>query len=307
MQRINEDQIDSVTTQTNYTKDDYPGSRNVADADQNLSLEDTFIQLKMPSLPRRIFSEVDITGATGGLFAIRQKNDTNDFELVRRNFNLAPSEPIKTGITVEALRDIESMYGRNGISITCNMIRSIANDYENKQCIDFLKLHCVDRGDITYVNGRDSEKRYFQLAQKVHECILEANSKNIRTFEGWCVLPYKDASAVSSVTEYIGGTDQTKHKSLFLSRVGLVSYYLNPDVTDSNVYVGLHDDELPGRSSAYFGNFASDLLRVITQESGQHEYYLYNRFGTALSPLHTEDNPMLFKFKVNKIEDPDNP
>jgi len=297
---MNEDQIDNVETQVNYTNPDYPGSRNVADADQNLSLEDMFIQLKLPSLPRQIFSLVDIVGATGGLFAIRQKNDTNDFELVRRNFNLAPSEPIKTGITTEAIQDIEAMYGRDGRAIACDMLRSLANDYENKQCIDFLKTHAVDRGSISYTYGKDSEKRYFQLAQKVHECTLEANSKNIRTFNTWCVLPFNDASSVSSVTEYVGGQDMTAHKSLFLCQIGLVKYYLNPDINDENTYVGIKDVKLPGRSSAYFGNFKSDILKVVLQESGQQEYYIYNRFGMALSPLHTEDNPMLFKFKVER-------
>ena len=297
---INEDQVDSVETQVNYTNPNYPGSRNVADADQNLSLEDMFIQLKLPSLPRQIFSEVDITGATGGTFAIRQKNNTNDFEVVRRNFNLEPSEPIHTGLTVEVMQDIEAMFGRNGKAIACDMLRSLANDNENKKCLDFLKANAVDNGEIEYTYGKDSEKRYFQLAQKVHECVLEANSKNIRTFSSWCVLPAIDAASISSVTEYVGGVDMTAHHSLYLCKIGLVKYYLNPDINDTNVYVGLKDDRLPGRSSAYFGNFKSDILKVVNQDSGQHEYYIYNRFGMSLSPLHESDNPMLFKFKIIK-------
>lgn len=295
---INEDQIDSVSSQINYTNPDYPGSRNVADADQNLSLEDMFVQLKLPSLPRQIFSTVDIVGATGGVFAVRQKNGTNDFEIVRRNFNLQPVIPIKTGLTLEVIQDIESMFGRDGRALAVDMLRSLANDDENKHCIEFLKTNAVDRGSITYDYNKDSEKRYFQLAQKVHECVLETNAKNIRAFQAWCVLPFKDASSASSVTEYVGGRDMTAHKSLFLCQIGLVKYYLNPDINDDCTYVGVKDDAMPGRSSAYFGNFKSDILKVVLQDSGQQEYYIYNRFGMTLSPLHEESNPMLYKFKI---------
>jgi len=295
---MNEAQVDSVSNQINYTNPDYPGSRNVADADQNLTLSELFVQLKMPSLPRQIFSNVNITGATGGLFAARQKDNTNDFELVRRNFNLSPSEPIKTGLTLEVIQDMESMYGRDGRDVACNILRSIANDAENRQCIDFLKTNCIDEGNVTYSNGNDSEKRFFQLTQKVHECILRANSKNIRTFEGWCVMPFQDAASISSIIEYMHGTDETDHKSLYIGKIGYIKYYLNPVVTDENTYVGLKDDKMTGRSSAYFGNFSSDILKVIIQESGAHEFYIYNRFGLALSPVHTIDNPMLFKFKL---------
>jgi len=47
---------------------------------------------------------------------------------------------------------------------------------------------------------------------------------------------------------------------------------------------------------------ASDITSVVEQYTGQSQYFIWNRFGLGLNPLHTESNPMLFKFKVEGIE-----
>ena len=113
-------------------------------------------------------------------------------------------------------------------------------------------------------------------------------------------MPYRLVSVITSVMGKVGGIDRTDHRSLYVGECGFVKYYFNPDTSDDAIYVGLHDEDMRGRSSAYFGNFSSDILKVVIQESGQHEYYIYNRFGFALAPEHEDGNPMLFKFKLDE-------
>ena len=277
---------------------------NVQSTDENMSINDMFQQTRLPSLPREIGAFVSISGSTGGIFALRNKKDAEgkdlpELEILRQNVAVYPSKPIKTGITQEVVQDLYAMYGKDAYVQICTMLRANANDEENTRCIEFLRNNCVDRGVLDLENIANSEKIYFNISEKVNQCILEANSKYIRTFESWVVMPFKYHASVMGLTEYIGGDNQGKHYSLNTTRVGLTRYYINPDPTDENIYVGLKDSKVKSRSSFYFADYTCSITSAIDPKNGQPTYFIFNRFGIQKNPLHNENEPMLFKFKVN--------
>lgn len=276
---------------------------NVQSTDENMSINDMFQQTRLPSLPRQIAAFVNIKGSTGGLFALRNKKDENGndlpvLEVLRQNVAVYDSVPIKTGITQEMVQDLYQMYGKDAYVQICTMLRANANDRENIKCLEFLKNNCVDRGVLDLDNPKNSELNYFNISEKVNQCILEANSKYIRTYESWVVMPFKYHASVMGLTEYIGGDNQGKHYSLNTTRVGLTRYYINPDPNDDNVYVGLKDSKTKSRCSFYFAEYTCTIQSVLDPESGQPNYLIFNRFGIEKNPLHNESEPMLFKFKI---------
>ena len=276
---------------------------NIQGTDENMSINDMFQQTRLPSLPRQIAAFVNIKGSTGGLFALRNKKDENGndlpvLEVLRQNVAVYDSVPIKTGITQEMVQDLYQMYGKDAYVQICTMLRANANDRENAKCLEFLRNNCVDRGVLDLDNPKNSELNYFNISEKVNQCILEANSKYIRTFESWVVMPFKYHASVMGLTEYIGGDNQGKHYSLNTTRVGLTRYYINPDPKDDNIYVGLKDSRTKSRCSFYFAEYTCTIQSALDPNNGQPTYFIFNRFGIEKNPLHNESEPMLFKFKV---------
>lgn len=269
----------------------------IASTDSNLSVDDMFQQTSLQSLGRLIFSVVPTRGPTSGIFNIRKKPGTNNFELLRKNVEVYPSESIKTGLTNEVIQDIKSQYGSNANQVIGTLLRGLANEQENVKTMAFLNAECKAESDLNLTNSLNAEMNTFEIGQKVHELILKANTQNNRTFDSFCVLPYTFAAGFAALNVYVGGMDRDE-SGLFISEIGNTKFYMNPDPTSTTAYVGLKDAVNPSRSSAIFSPYVENVIEAIDPDTGNPVYFIYNRFAIASSPLHVTGNEMLFKFNI---------
>lgn len=274
-----------------------PGDPNIATTDENLSLDTIFQQALMPSLGRQIFSVQKIHGPTGGIFNIRRKGTSNDFELVRSNVEVYPSEKISTGVTQEALYDLLNVYGKDGYYIVAKLLRGLANEQENTKTLAFLDAQAKDYGALALSNSLDPEANLFEITQRVHEIILKMNGKNQRTYESFAVIPYIPLGGLMGLSQYVGADDKDE-RGLFIAKVGQTKFYLNPDSTSTTAYVGLRDPDNPSKSSAIFSPYTSQIKEAIHPDTGALTYHIYNRFAITASPLHVTDDEMLYKFEI---------
>lgn len=270
---------------------------NVASTDSNLTVGQMFQQSSLPSLGRSIFAVVPTKGPTSGLFNLRKKAGTNNFELVRKNVDVFPSEAIATGLTQEVVQDIKAQYGVLANAVIGKLLRGLANDQENARTLTFLEAECKVEVDLDLTNSQNAELITFEIGQKVHELILKANVKTPRTFDSWCVLPYTVAAAFAALNNYVGGMKKDE-SGLFISQIGNTTFFMNPDVTSTTAYVGLKAIDDLNKSSAVFSPYVETIAEAVHPDTGNLSYFIYNRFAIASSPLHVTGNEMLFKFNV---------
>jgi hypothetical protein len=270
---------------------------NIASTDSNLSADQMFQQTSLPSLGRLIFSVIPTQGPTSGVFNIRRKAGTNNFELVRNNLDVYPSESIKTGLTLEVLQDIRNQYGSNANQVVGALLRGLANDQENEKTIAFLEANSKQEAELNLTSPKNAETCTFEIGQKVHQLILKANTQGIRTYDSFCVLPYLWASSFASLNTYVGGMDRDE-SGLFISEIGNTKFYMNPDVTSTVAYVGLKDAKNPSKSSAIFSPYIETVVEAQDPDSGEMSFFIFNRFGICMSPLHELGNEMMFKFNI---------
>lgn len=270
---------------------------NIASTDSNLSADQMFQQTSLPSLGRLIFSVIPTQGPTSGIFNIRKKAGTNNFELVRNNLDVYPSESIKTGLTMEVLQDIKAQYGSNANQVIGTLLRGLANDQENDKTLAFLTSNSKQEAELNLTSPQNAELNTFEIGQKVHQLILKANTQGIRTYDSFCVLPYKWASSFAALNTYVGGMDKDE-SGLFISEIGNTKFYMNPNPLDTNAYVGLKDVRNPSKSSAIFSPYVETVVEAQDPDSGEMSFFIFNRFGIAMSPLHVTGNEMLFKFNI---------
>lgn len=274
-----------------------PNDANVATTDENLSADAIFQQSILPSLGRQIFPVVTMHGPTAAIFNVKKKAASNDIELVRSNVECFPSVSIGTGITKEAIQDLLSQFGKDGVQLVGNLLRGLANEQENTQTLAFLATYAADYGTLQLSNSLNAETNLFEISQRVSEIVLQMNSKNLRTYEAACVLPYKNAAAIMTLGNYAGG-DNSDSRGLYIGQVGLTKFYMNPDPTATAAYVVLKDSENASKSSGVFSKYQSNVIEATDPDSGQNTYFIYNRFAIGISPLHETGNEMVYKFTI---------
>jgi len=274
-----------------------PNSPNVATTDENITVDEIFQQSSIPSLGRQIFSVIPTNGPTAALFSIRKKTGTTNFEIVRSDVLVEPSKSIKSGLTQEVIQDIRAQFGKEANSIIGKLLRGLANDQENTATLAFLDVSAAPTTDLHLTDALNAETNLFEITQKVHELILKINSKNMRSYEAFAVIPYQALGGIMGLSHYIGG-DKKEGRGLFITKAGLTKFYINPNAESNTAYVGLKDMTNSSKSSATFSPFRSTVIDTIDPDTGENVYHIYNRFGITLSPLNESGNEMIHKFEI---------
>lgn len=272
------------------------GDPNIAQTDQNLSVDNIFQQTNIQSLARQVCSTATLSGPTGAIFNIVKKTPT-EFKLIRKEVECFPSEIIKTSVTREAIQDLRSQFGKDADDIVGSMFRGISNDVENQKLFDVLKAESKDYGDLQLSDSLNAEMNLFETTQRVHEIILKMNQKYQRTFDAFAIIPNIALGGIMGLSQYVGA-DKKEERGLFITQINSTRFYLNPDVTDLNAYVGLKDSDNMSKNSLIFSPYQNQILEATDSDSGDVCYFLVNRFAITSSPLHELDNEMLYKFKV---------
>lgn len=292
LEQLNKDELQSLV-------EDLTGAAapEIATTDEDLSLYRMFQQTEFPSLAREIFPTWNLHGPTGALFNIQKKGATNDFELVRSDVEVYPSDSIQTGLTKEVIHDINQLYGPGTTKkIIGGLLRGLTNDDENDKCNTFLSTNATASGvTVTLTDPNATEQTVFEISQAVQELVLEMNSKTFRTYGAFIVLPYKYASAFFYVHSY-KFTPEVPHSN-FISSISTMRYYKNPDPTSTTAYVGLRDLNDDSRSTGVFSPFSTDIIPALDFESGKESYTIFHRYAMTISPLHADD-PMLYSFTI---------
>lgn len=275
------------------------GDPNIAQTDQNLSIDGIFQQTNIQSLARQICSTATLNGPSGAIFNIVRKPTLNgtDFKLIRKEVEVFPSELIKTSITREAIQDLKSQFSKEADNIVGTLFRGISNDVENTKILDVLGTYSKDYGDLQLTDSLNAELNLFEITQRVHEIILKMNQKYQRTFDAFAVIPAIALGGIMGLSQYAGAIKKDE-RGLFITQINSTKFYLNPDSTDTFAYVGLKDEENLSKSSIIFSPYQNQILDAVNPDNGEIHYFLVNRFAITVSALHEVDNEMLYKFNV---------
>lgn len=271
-------------------------SIDIAQTDQNLTIDDMFQQNKVDSLARKICSISTLTGPSGALFNIKKKPGSDSFVLVRKEVEVFPSVPIKTEITKEAIYDMLVTFGKEAPQVIGKMLRGLANEQENSRLFEVLEANSKDAGDLQLEDDIDPDSNFGQICKKVQNIVLKMNQKNFRTYEAFCILPYYAAGAIMHQTYWLDKEDSDSN-GLYITTIGKTKYYLNPNVDSTTAYIGLKDTNM-SKSSLVFSPYQSEVAIAINPDNGNEVYRIFNRFAITPSPLNETDDEMLYKFNI---------
>jgi len=263
---------------------------------------DVILTAKTPGIP--FLTAIPLNSNVGSIVAtttnvaeITYTPPVRNAQVVRSEATVKNSKSFPTGLTQEMVQDLRNMYGKDVNQLVGKLLRGVANDDENAYTLAFLSLSSVATPSLTRTAPNMAETNIFEISQRVQELVLQMNLQYTRTYDAFCVLPFKIAASFMALSSYAGAEDD-QERALFLTKIGQTKYYVNPDVTATEAYVGLKDLHNPSKSSAVFSPYMSNIVNATNSDTGEETYHIFNRYAITPSPLHETGNEMLFKFVI---------
>lgn len=268
------------------------------------NVTDRFQQTQIPSLARVLLATYQMRTPIGKVFNLTDDDSDQDGEatlkLVSSTLEAKSVEPYKIIISPEALDNYTAMY-RDPAQAIANSLRGFTNRKESEDVIQLLKDNAVDDGSLQISDKQNAETIMFEIINKVQQSVLRMNSKRLRTYHCFIVAPYKYVASVMSTFAYQTNTNTANPQDLQVAKFGMSTYYVNPITTDNNVYVGLRHPDNRALCAGVFGDYQSKITTASDNNNGYLHVHIHRRYGMAMSPLHTADDPMLCKFAVSGL------
>ena len=132
----------------------------------------------IPSIARDALNITNMVGNTNFFFTIQPKSDDTGIEIVKRGIT-AQETPVKSvSVTLEALQDLFSVHGLDGIKLIANFLRDKANAEENQTFINFLSSNALVKNPLTFTEPQNSELIHFELSKRIQQYVFEMNMKH---------------------------------------------------------------------------------------------------------------------------------
>ena len=144
-----------------------------------------YMERGIPSIARDALNITNMVGNTNFFFTIQPKSDDSGIEIVKRGIT-AQETPVKSvSVTLEALHDMFSVHGLDGIKLIANFLRDKANAEENQTFINFLSSNALEKNPLTFTEPQNAELIHFELSKRIQQYVFEMNMKHQRTFEAF--------------------------------------------------------------------------------------------------------------------------
>lgn len=202
----------------------------------------------------------------------------------------------QTNITLETLDDLKALTG--SIELFENWLKNASRNKVDLKYIEFLQANAKAVSDLslTEEERKNAETHSFCLAQKVNEHVADMNKDKNRCLKAFCILPAKEAAqSLAFANSYNSLDGKSTIGENYIGRFNNVKYFINPNMEDENVYVGLLSESY---GSVIYSPYNVILATAMNSDKNEVTYFTISRFGLTLNPQSTDEIPLLVKFKI---------
>jgi hypothetical protein len=252
------------------------------------------------SLAYQICEVSPIHGPTGATFALVYRD--NKFQLLRGNVVVEEDVMENTGFTKEAVQDLYSQFGKSATDFIARSFGGVSNMNENRKLIAKMSDFAAESADLYLSDPSNAETTMFEIQQKVAQLVLLINSTSFKSLDSFVVMPLRQAASMLAISNRL--PENKKEKGLYLGSNSRTKFYLNPDVSSDEFFVGIYSS-VPGQSSLVMSPYFHTIVTATDPKTGNENIFNFNRYAITESKL-SEVQKMLYKFKIttNTVNQP---
>jgi len=274
---------------------------NVANTDDIINA--VIEQKQYNSLAYQIAEVSPIYGPTAATFALVYIDDPafpgkKKIALLRGEVQVEDDPIEDTGFTVEAVQDLQSQFGKSANEFIGKSFGGVSAVNENKKLIQKMSTFATASPNLVLSDPSNAETATFEIQQKVAEIVLLINQNSFKSLDSFVILTPKAAASMLAISNRLPNNQD--ERGLFLGANSRTKFYLNPDVTSTECFVGIHS-EIPGQSSLIMSPYHHALKTATDPETGQEKIFNFNRYAITESKLSTSTpaDKMLYKFSIS--------
>lgn len=256
------------------------------------------------SLAYQICEVSPVNSIQGGVFALKYVDDPafpgkKKVVLLRNNIVMKENPIEDTGFTIEAIQDLQRTYGKSSTEYIAKVFAGISATHENQDLISYLSANAVPSANHP-VDPNNARNAIFSIQQKVSELLLQINSESFKSLDAFVILPEKWAASIIGANNLL--PERTEPMELYLGRNSRTKFYLNPDNTSTECFVGIHSG-IPGLSSLIMSPYHHAIKVAINPKTGQRHIFNFNRYAITENALSTSDilEKMIYKFEIDAV------
>lgn len=240
--------------------------------------------------------------------------DAGDFKIIKKQIDVQTNKTI-VKITQEAWEDLLNLSNiskkddRNKEvtpELFIKWLKATTGFKETLHLLKLLKDNAEQSSPLILSEANDAklnaETNLFYISKKVNDLIIKMNSKTFRTYDGFCILPQRDIGGILSLSftysRIDDSNDENRANDYFIGKINNTRYYLNPDASETNAIVGLRSHKETGVNTLIYSPYNMNISISNDYSTGGKSVAIFSRNAYAISPLHTTDNPMLYKFEI---------
>lgn len=279
-------------------------SADIATSEFWANVADRYQQTQIPSLARVLLAPYQMETPVAKVFNLTDDDADKDRDVILKlnasTIEAKPIDPFRIIISQEALDNYSAMY-RDPAQAIANSLRGFTNRKESEDTIALFKKHASDEGSLTISDKLNSETQMFEIIGKVQQCVMKMNVNRLRTYHCFAVVPWKYIGSIMTTYAYVTGNTTAEASDLQAAKFGMLTYYVNPIKDDDTVYVGLRHPTNRALCAGIYGEYQNTITTAVNPVNGELAVHIHRRYGMAMSPLHTDTDPMLCKFKISGL------
>jgi hypothetical protein len=245
----------------------------------------------------------------GYVFAKKRDAATKELKIVTSDKIEVETFSETAKITQEAYEDLLRVSTYNGADDTTifeEFVKSLAGYAEVTKFLADVKAAAKAVTDLTLDAEASSngETNIFVIHKYVNEQVVKMNSDNFRTYDAFCILPSKNIGGIlglgTTYSKLSTQSEDARAHDYYLTTINNVSYYLNPDATETFAIVGLYSSKEKFASALVYCPFSVLTSCADVPDTGEKSLTVKIRSALVINPLHdaASDTPLLCKFEI---------
>ena len=243
------------------------------------------------SIALRVSDEQPLKGPVGIISGAQWDKVTGKITIVKQDIEAA-TRKIRTEFSIEALQDLQGIYGENFHDMLAHYI---TDELVYKIDEDFLTM-CKARAttkDTLVFSGADYNNALWAVGQSiaitVNKGLCDLPISDNRSPQGWAIVSSNISSLLSGVlsSSDIEGLNKTDNSPSYLGSVAGVEYYIDythPNNGTDSVVFGIMGNGY-SKGSTIYSHYNKQWIDTINAETGEQIFFLMDRTGMEINPL----------------------
>ena len=241
------------------------------------------------SIAKRVSDVQQLKSPVGIITGAQWDKATGKLTIAKEDVK-AETIKIRTEFTIEALQDLQSIYGEGFYDVLAHYISDEMVYKIDEEFLTMVKDRASTKDTLTF-NGADFNNALWSVGQSisitVNKGLADLPISDNRSQFGWAIVSSNVASLLAGTLNDNGDEGNGEDNPSYLGRIGGVDYYI--DYTHQNngldsVTFGIKGNGF-SKGSTIYSPYTKQWIDTIDAETGESVFFLLDRTAMSINPL----------------------